>query len=570
MLSLLFAAALLASVRPGDGQSASGEARKVPVSTERPTLFHGGRILLNDGKGTAVQALLARAGKIVAVGALAEVEGFPEAKDAVRVDLAGATAVPGLQDAHGHLVSYGASLVNVDLRGCASFEEVIARVVERAGHEKEGAWILGRGWDQNLWPEKTFPRHAKLSEKTPKNPVFLTRVDGHAAIANRLALAAAKLDHEFVDEPRIQGGRLLLDGEGRPTGVLVDQAMDLVQKNIPDPGRAATEARILGAQEKLLPYGLTCVHDMGTTRVQLDILEDLRARGKLRLRVVAYLAGTDDLTDEMLKGLPLAPDEKDLLCCPGVKLIADGALGSRGAALLEDYSDAPGERGLLILDEKQLSTKVALCQSHGLQPAIHAIGDRANRLVLDIFETLMTVYPNARELRPRIEHAQIVSLKDWPRFPALGVIPSMQPVHAISDMPWAVDRLGKERARRAYAWRALAPELRPLAFGSDFPVESPDPLPGLYAARMRSNPAGGPDATLSADQRLDGASALAGFTSGAAYACHQENRRGRLLPGFACDLTVLSVDPVACDPAALLSAHVAMTVINGEIVWRAK
>jgi len=548
-------------------------AQKPPPEPARgaPVLFRGGRILLNDGRGTVADALLAVDGKVAAVGRLTDLEKLPDAARATRIDLAGAVAIPGLQDAHGHVVSYGNSLVELDLRDCKSFDELVGRVAERASQTKEGAWIVGRGWDQNLWSEKEFPVHARLSEKTPKNPVFLTRVDGHAALANQAALAAAKIDVAYDREPRITGGRLFV-ANGRATGVLVDEAMGLVQKCIPAPDPQTIQARILAAQAKLLAFGLTCVHDMGTTRAELDVMKDLRAKNRLRIRIVSYIAGTDGLDDKMLADLPLPQDPLDLLSCSGVKLIADGALGSRGAALLADYSDAPGERGHMVLDEKALSARLAVAWSHRLQPAIHAIGDRANSTVLDVYDTLETVYPEAKELRPRIEHAQVVSLKDWPRFPKLGVIPSMQPVHAISDMPWAVARLGKERIRGAYAWRALAPELRLLAFGSDFPVESPDPLAGLYAARTRTDPGAAPssDGNPPRSEALDGASALSGFTSGAAYACHQEDRRGRLMPGYGCDMTVLDLDPVACEPAALKTAHVLMTIVNGEVVWKAK
>lgn len=559
-----------ASSSPGRSWPASQATPAAPAPPgKRATLFRGGTIELNDGKGTTAEALLSLDGWVIAVGTLEKLRKLPAGKSALEIDLHGQAAVPGLQDAHGHVGSYGASLESVDLRGSSSFDELVARVAERVARAPAGAWILGRGWDQNLWLDKSFPVHAKLSEATPKNPVFLLRVDGHAALVNRVAMAEAKLDKAFRAESQVHGGRVLLDADMRPTGVLVDRAMVQVENLIPKPERAQIEARILAAQDKLLAYGLTCVHDMGITRPELGAYERLRASGQLRLRIVAYLAGTEELTDEMVKGLPLAPDERDVLSCPGVKLVADGALGSRGAALLADYADAPGERGHMILGEHALSTRIAMCQKHGLQPAVHAIGDLANRTVLNVYQTLLTVYPDAFELRPRVEHAQVVSLRDWARFPTLGVIPSMQPVHAISDMPWAVDRLGKARSRGAYAWRALAPELGRLAFGSDFPVESPDPLAGLFAARMRSNPGDAPEKALPADQSLDGIAALAGFTSGAAYAAHQEERRGRLLPGYATDITVLTIDPVTCAAADLLAARVTMTVINGEIVWRA-
>lgn len=543
-------------------------APSVP-GAKRATLYRGGTIELNDGKGTTAEALLSLDGWVIAVGTVEKLRRLPDGKQAIEVDIRGQTAVPGLQDAHGHMGLFGASLESVDLRGCASFDELVARVAERAAHAREGAWILGQGWDQDLWPDKAFPVHTLLSDATHANPVYLVRVDEHAALVNRAAMVAAKLDKVHRAEPQVTGGRVLMDRDMRPTGVLVDRGMDLVQKLIPKPTRGQIETRILAAQEKLLPLGLTCVHDMGVTRQELDVYEKLRASGQLRLRIVAYLAGTEELTDEMVAGLPLAPDERDMLSCPGVKLIADGALGSRGAALLLDYADAPGERGHMILDTAALSARIALCQKYGLQPAVHAIGDLANRTVLNVYQTLLTVYPEAIELRPRVEHAQVVSLRDWARFPGLGVIPSMQPVHAVSDAPWAIDRLGRDRARGAYAWRALAPELGRLAFGSDFPVESPDPLAGLFAARMRSSPGDAPDKVLPADQSLDGIAALAGFTSGAAYAAHQDERRGRLLPGYATDMTVLTIDPVTCAASDLTKAKVTMTVINGEVVWRA-
>lgn len=535
---------------------------------EPATLFTHARFVVNDGRGGAVEAMLVRDGRIVRIGSEADLAALEEARDARRVDLGGGIAVPGLQDAHGHLESYGASLESVDLRGAKSYEELIARVAAQAEKQKEGTWIVGRGWDQNLWSTNAFPHHLLLSTAVPKHPVLLERVDGHAAIANRAALAAAKLEGPFTAEPKVQGGRVFLDANGAPTGVLLDAAVELVQRAMPPVDAATIERHLLRAQAKLLEYGITCVHDMGISRRALDVLRALRDRGALSLRVVAYVdAGGPELEDARLAGLPLAPDPWDLLSAPGVKLLADGALGSRGAALLDDYSDAPGERGLLLLTEDDLAARLVRVASLGLQPAVHAIGDRANRLVLDLYEKIQLGRPGFRDLRPRIEHAQVVSAKDWPRFPELGVIPSMQPTHAISDGPWVRARLGGERTRGAYAWRALAPELGKLAFGSDFPVESPDPLAGLFAARTRQ--VAGTE-TLLPEQCLDGNAALAGFTSGAAYACRQEDRRGRLLPGYFADLTILDVDPTTCEPAALKGARARMTVINGAIVWRAR
>jgi predicted amidohydrolase YtcJ len=534
-----------------------------------PTIWHGGRIVTNDGRGTVVQALLEVDGRVVALGPLKDIEARPEAKGAKKVDLKGATAVPGLQDAHGHLESYGASLEEIDLKGARSYDEVIARVRAAAAKQKEGTWILGRGWDQNLWPLQAFPHHLLLSNAVPKHPCFLVRIDGHAALVNQAALVAAKLDGLMDPQPKVQGGYVFVDEDKLASGVLLDEAMSLVSKVIPQPDTETMRRRFLNAQENLLAYGLTCVHDMGTSRRMLALLEDLRAKGALELRVVSYLEAPVEWKRDTLAGFPRKPDARDLLCVPGVKLYADGALGSRGAALLEDYSDAPGERGLLIMTEDELRKSVLSIATAGMQPAVHAIGDRANRLVLDTYERVSLVVRNFRDLRPRIEHAQVVAPKDWPRFPEMGVIASMQPTHATSDSPWVRARLGERRTKGAYAWRGLAPDLGRLAFGSDFPVESPNPLEGMYAARTRQRMGGKDDEVMLPEQCLDGLAALTGFTSGAAYACKQDDRRGRLIAGYACDLTVLDVDPTTCVPADLLKAKVLMTVINGLVVWRA-
>jgi predicted amidohydrolase YtcJ len=360
----------------------------------------------------------------------------------------------------------------------------------------------------------------------------------------------------------------VIDDEGLASGVLLDEAMQLVEKLIPLADVKVRMQRMLRAQEALLALGLTAVHDMGTRPATLELLKEMRRAGQLKLRAICYLWGNGELTEESLKELPLKDSTRDRLCVPGVKFMADGALGSRGAALFEDYSDAPGEKGHLILTESELGARLALIAKRGLQPAVHAIGDRANNMVLNLYEKLYAAYPQIKDLRPRIEHAQVVAPVDWRRFPDLKVVPSMQPVHAISDMAWAVSRLGESRTKGAYAWRALAPELGKLAFGSDFPVESPNPLLGLYAARTRQNEEAMPKEGFMPEQRLDGRAALAGFTSGAAYACYQDDRRGRLKVGYFADLSVFNCDPVTCDPGQLLKAQALMTVIDGEVVYK--
>ena len=528
-------------------------------------LLHGGRILLGDDTQRSVEALLARDGRVEAVGTLVELQSRAQALGAQVVDLAGAVAVPGLHDAHGHVEAYGAALEQVDLTGVPSLEALVQRVAERAKSTPKGEWILGRGWDQNLWPDKSFPHHRLLSAATPDHPVYLDRVDGHAAFANAAALQRAGLAGELPpDAASGADGMIVLDAQGRASGVLVDNAMQRVQQHVPTPSQEVRTRRILKAQAALLAHGLVAVHDMGLEPEQIDLYRKLDEQGLLLVRISGYLWGNDELGAAHEAVIP-GDRVQGRFALRGLKLMADGALGSRGAALLEDYSDQHGHTGLMLLDDAALAQRLEWAGQWRLQPAIHAIGDRANRVVLDAYERALRASPQLRELRPRMEHAQVVSPKDWARFAQLGVVPSMQPVHLTSDMPWAGERLGAERLRGAYAWKSLAPDLTQLAFGSDFPVESPDPLAGLYSARTRAV-ARSPK-TFEPSTALTGAQALAAFTQGAAHAVGAEANLGRLSPGYRCDVTVLSVDPVACEPQALHQARVLHTIIDGRLVY---
>jgi predicted amidohydrolase YtcJ len=533
------------------------------------TLVSGGRIYLNDAKGTVAEALLVRDGRVVRAGTLAGLEADPAAEGAARIDLQGGTALPGLQDAEGHLEAYGEALELLDLSDCADEDALVARVAERAAGLQRGEWIRGRGWDVHRWPDAELPQHAALSKAVPANPVFLLSADGHAALVNHRALELAGIDGRLDPPPRLQGGRIVRDAERYATGVLLDAAQDLVLKLVPRPTVEDRTRRILAAQDRLLALGLTCVHDMGVSSEALDVLRTLRDRGDLRLRVVAYLSGNDRLSADMLEGLPES-DQQDRLSIPGVTLVLDGALDTHGAAMLEDYADAPGERGYTLLTKEDLARRVAMVVGARLQPSVAAVGNRANRMVLDVYQELGAFIDGFRLLRPRVEHTQIVAPRDWPRFPALGVVPAVQPIQSVAARGWLVDRLGTERARDAYAWRRLAPELGRLvlAFGSDFPYASPDPRLGLHAARARDADAAAESGVLPYAE-LDAAAVLAGFTSGAAYACHQEEHRGRLAPGYAADLTVFDRDPLTCAPEDLLQAQVLLTVIDGRVVFRA-
>ena len=547
-----------------------------PWLGEDYALVSGGTIY-PAAEAEPVEALLIQDGRVRALGTRAELErevselvarahGFQVELAVRRSDLGGATAVPGRGAAHGHLEGLGETLESVDLTGCASLDELVERLARRAAHEPAGTWILGRGWDQTLWPGQEFPSHASLSARVPDHPAFLERVDGHAAFANARALELAGLLAPGAAERSVEGGRIVRDAQGRPTGVLVDAATALVARHVPAPDRATRKRRVLLAQRALLAAGLVGMHDMGTAPDTLAVLRELERAGELELRVASYLWANEGL--EPFGRVRVVDDVHAKLRVIGAKLMVDGALGSRGAALLEPYADAPGELGLLQMTPEVYAQRLAEAVAAGLQPATHAIGDRGNRVVLDAYERAFgSDARGAARLRPRIEHAQVVAEPDWPRFEALAVIPSMQPTHATSDMRWAEARVGAARVAGAYAWRRLSGPRAPLALGSDFPVESPSPLLGLYAARTRQDARGNPPGGWLPEQRLDGVAALAGFTSGAAYAAHEEAHRGKLLPGFAADLTVLSVDPIRCEPRQLLAARVLATLVDGELAY---
>jgi len=481
------------------------------------------------------------------------------------VDLRGADVYPGFTEGHGHLVGYGAAVEQVDLREVATFEALVERVKAAATKVPAGAWVLGRGWDQNLWPDKAFPHHQALSAAVPDHPVLLRRVDGHAVLTNARAMAAAGITAATSDPA---GGRILRDASGQPTGVLVDAAVELVDRAVPAPTAADIERRVLLAGQHLASVGLTEIHDAGTSRQELAVLRALAGAGRLPVRVYVMLDGGDDtlLDGEFSAGPQIARD--GMLSVRAVKLYADGALGSRGAWLSQPYSDEPGTRGLEVTPEARLAEVVRRAAKAGFQPCIHAIGDAAVTRVLDIYEREMGARGDA--LRPRIEHAQIVSPRDVPRFAPLGVIAAVQPTHCTSDMPWVPARLGEARVSWAYRWRSLLAAGVKLCLGSDVPVESPDPRLGMWAAVTRRTPQGTPPAGWNPSEALTIAEALAGYTTWTAYAAFEENWRGSLTPGSAADLTVLDRDLAAGDAAAILQAHVVRTVVAGRDVFVAR
>jgi predicted amidohydrolase YtcJ len=473
--------------------------------------------------------------------------------------------VPGLHDAHGHVVGLGEQLQDVDLRGTSSYEEVVGRVRRRLMSAKPGEWIIGRGWDQNDWAEKDWPTHDLLSAASPDNPVYLTRVDGHAGLVNRKALDIASLTRSTADPP---GGRIMRGADGQPTGVLIDRAQDLATSRIPPVGREQIEDRIRLADRALRRVGITSVDDAGADANTVDAYKRLIDAGEIKTRLYVMVHGTlPELTPFFQRG-PLTDYANHRLAVRAIKIYADGALGSRGAALLEPYSDEPSTGGLLTTPPEEVYAQTLAAAKAGFQVGIHAIGDRANREVLDVFERVEREVPGARALRLRVEHAQILDAADIPRFARLGVIASMQPTHATSDMPWAAARIGAARVEEgAYVWRKLLDAGAVIAAGSDFPVEDANPLLGFYAAITRQDAGGMPAGGWTQSQRMTREEALASFTRHAAFAAHSETWTGSLEAGKLADLVVLSGDIMRIPPREILTTAVRMTMVGGEIVY---
>ncbi|MFT3916175.1 MAG: amidohydrolase [Anaeromyxobacteraceae bacterium] len=515
-----------------------------------------------DPSRPVVQAVLARDGKIACAGTVEACAA--KAGPGVRRLKVG-SVVPGLVDAHGHVFGLAQARASVACNGATSEEACVARAAERARAVPPGTWVTGRGWDQNLWAGGRFPTAAALSRAIPDRPVYLRRIDGHAAWANGAALAAAGIGKGTPDP---EGGKLLRDQDGNPTGVLVDEAMKLLETRIPAPTPAELEAGLLAGLRELASLGLTGAHDAGVGPAALDAYRRLAREGRLPIRVYAMIDGEVPVPalERELARQKAEGAEVGRLTVRAVKLYADGALGSRGAALREAYSDDPGNRGLLVTPPEVLRAKVKAVVAAGFQPAIHAIGDRG------VAEALAAITgagagPAVKALRPRIEHLQIVSAGDWPGLAAAGVIASMQPTHCTSDAPWVPARLGAGSARLAgaYAWRTALSRGLPLAFGSDFPIEEPDPRGGLVAAETRT-PAGAKAPFLPAE-RLGREEAVRAFTAGAAFAGFADGRRGMIREGLDADLTAFEGDVFSIPVGNLSSLPVAATIVGGEVVF---
>ena len=481
-----------------------------------------------------------------------------------RIDGRGATLLPGLIDVHGHVRRYGAGLASVDLSGSTSEAFAAARIAAFLGSGAAGSegWVEGWGWNQVLWPGQEFPTRAALDAVERERPIVMRRVDGHALWVNSAALAAAGINR---DTPDPDGGQILRDAAGEPTGVLIDNAMRLVGAAQGEATLAQLEADIERSLTSLAQKGLTAVQDAGTTAGEHVAFRNLFAKGRMPIRSHVMLKAIDPGNERQLEEGPYRTGD-GLLSVRSVKISTDGALGSRGAALHEDYSDQPGHRGLLLMSEDVLFDIMQRSAEVGFQVNVHAIGDRANTLVLDNFAKLSPDY-SARVLRHRIEHAQILRREDIARFAELDVIASIEPTHATSDKNMAGDRLGEARLEGAYAWKTLLDSGARLAGGSDFPVEPPDPLYGLHAAVTRQDRNGEPLGGWLPGEKLSREEALSLFTEWAAYAIHEENRLGKLLPGYSADFVLVEDDYFEQPEGSIWSNRVLATVVAGRVVF---
>ncbi|MCX8056218.1 MAG: amidohydrolase [Ignavibacteria bacterium] len=553
-------------------------------------IFYNGKIYSLDEKNSIYEAVAVKNGLIFDLGSSQDLlNKYPNAE---RIDLKGNFVFPGFIDAHGHITGYGENLLQIDLVGTTSQKQIAELVRQKSKELKEGEWILGVGWDQNDWEDKSWPNHKILDQAAPKNPVALTRIDGHALWVNKRALELAGITKET---PNPEGGEIKKDNYGNPTGLLIDNAMNLVYKVIPPPTEEDLIKTVLTSTNKLVEYGITSVHDMGVGERTIQVYKKLADEGKLPLRIHVYVDGIGETWKKYLNEGKLVGYANNFVNVDGIKLFVDGAMGSRGALMSEPYHDDPGNYGLLLLSEDEIYKVAKDALNKGLQVATHAIGDSGNFLVLNAYERAFKEL-KPKEHRFRIEHVQVINPNDAKRLADLKVIPSMQPVHATSDMYWAEARLGPERVKWSYALRMVLNESKIIAGGSDFPVENPSVLEGIYAAITRQDKNGHPKNAQDVlelvknkkwvlskegiknpvsfengwypDQKLTIDEAIKCFTKWAAYAVFEENKKGTIEIGKWADFSIVDKDLYNILPEEILRTNVMMTVVNGKIVYK--
>jgi len=524
-----------------------------------------GKVATVNAEFEIAESVAVRADKIVFVGSNDAVMKFVGKKTKV-IDCTRLLIIPGLIEGHGHLMGYGKALERLDLVGTKSYQEILKRVALTINGKEPGEWILGRGWDQNEWQIQEFPQHELLSKIAPDNPVYLTRIDGHAGLANAKAMLIAGVNAGTVTPA---GGRILKDSNGLPTGIFIDNAEDIITDFIPRNTTIQRGSTIKRAVHELIKFGLTGFHDAGVPPERVSDFKELIDQGELGIRVYAMLSDTvlADM-ESFLKANEVYRYGNNELTVRSIKMYSDGALGSRGAALLEPYTDRPDESGLILTESDHLLEVARASLATGFQMNTHSIGDAAIRATLNVIEQALSENPTD-DHRFRIEHSQIVSQQDIPRYKELGVIPSVQPPHTVSDMNWTEDRVGPERVKGAYAFRAFISAGCILPCGSDVPVESPDPINGIYRAVTRQDENGLPDGGWYPEQRMTVEEALKGYTIWAAYAAFQEDIVGSIEVGKLADFTIIDKDILTIPAKEILTTKPVYTIIGGKILYQA-
>ncbi len=538
-------------------------------------IITGGRIYTVNDQQPFVDGVAVRNGKIVFVGTEEGARAFEGSSTRI-IDLQGRIMTPGFIEGHGHMMAVGYNELDLDLMAVKNYEELVLEVQKAVAKAKPGEWILGRGWHQDKWdrrPDKMvkgFQTHELLSAVSPDNPVFLRHASGHAALANAKAMELAGVNQLSAENLQSaltgEGGEIIRDELGNPTGIFNEHAMSLISRYIPENTSSRDAQALKLALEACLRNGLTGFHDAGASQTTIDLYKQLKKNNELSVRMYVMLGGAQLARQWFSDGPEIDPDH--FLTIRSIKLSCDGALGSRGAWLLEPYSDRPDFTGMATLP---MDTVLAISREalkHGFQVCSHAIGDRANREVLNQYETAFREHPEVKDHRFRIEHAQHLHPSDIPRFAALGVIPSMQAIHMSSDRPWAIERLGEKRIKEgAYMWQSLLKSGAHLMNGTDAPVEPLNPVACFYAAVTRMTLAGTPPGGYEPEQKMTREQALRSYTRGAAFGSFQEDVLGSIKVGNYADFTVFTRDIMTVDESEILGAEVAMTIVNGKVVY---
>ena len=504
-------------------------------------------------------ALAVREGRVLATGNTDLADQYPSA---TLRDGNGKTMLPGLIDAHGHISSLGYALLSIDVRGLQSAAQVAKNVAAYGAKNPDLSWIQGRGWNQVLWPGKQFPNMADLDAEITDRPVWLERIDGHAGWANKKAMELAGITRDTVSPP---GGEIIYDQQGEPSGILIDNAMRLMVDIIPAPNTAEIKLALDAVSQHLLTLGITSAHDAGVLSSEHKVYRQLADNGEMQVRIYGMYSSTEDDLQQVLNA-GHSSDSRDMYSVRSIKIYTDGALGSRGAAMLEPYSDRPDHRGLLLTSREELQRLFKLAINADFQIAIHAIGDQGNRIGLDVLEQAYESF-GGRHLRHRMEHSQVVALSDIPRFKSLDVIPSMQPTHATSDMNMAEDRIGAERLKGAYAWQSFLKQGSRVVSGSDFPIELANAFHGIHAAVTRQDKNNQPEAGWILEEAMSLEDTMRSFSIDAAWAAHQEDSLGSLTPGKWADFILLDQDIYQIPARDIWKTQVLETWLAGELVY---